>query len=69
MMSRKHYRAIAECFHEAHEAEHNRAEDIFSMARLGALARVQTSLAKKLREDNPRFDTGRFLAACIRGVK
>lgn len=69
MMTRKHYRMLAECFHQSVEEEHNRAEDIFTAARLGALARAQVLISEVLKKDNPRFDGYRFLQACIRGVK
>lgn len=49
-MSRKHYRAIA-------EALRNIADKATRQA-------VVTELLPVLKWDNPRFDAGRFIAAC-----
>lgn len=49
-MSRKHYRAIAEALRNIPDRTTRRA--------------VVTELLPMLKRDNPRFDTGRFIAAC-----
>lgn len=59
MMSRKHYKAIAEAI--ACEVERNGGEQNDTLV---SLMSVAGSLAKVMSEDNPRFDRNKFLVAC-----
>jgi hypothetical protein len=53
-MSRKHYKAVAEAIRLANSAPgyaaHNRS--------------IVLAIAEAMKQDNPRFDLSRFLAAC-----
>ena len=72
MMTRKHYRAIAESISKARQLEKSRlVAGLNNVAEFSAidnaLESVVNNLIIVLREDNPRFDSGKFITACLAG--
>lgn len=61
MLSRKHYKAIAEIIKTQKDLADIFAGKEFATQRIDDVA---TGLADHFAKDNPRFDRERFLAAC-----
>jgi hypothetical protein len=56
MLTRSHYRAIAEAFAQQARTFPEAQNALFTLA---------LNIAQVLTENNPRFDRGRFFAACF----
>ncbi len=61
MLTRQHYKAIAEIIKSKHPGY---AQHDYYKGERNALVRVGRSLADYFEQDNPRFDRDKFLAAC-----
>ena len=60
-MTKKDFIAVAEIIHEYSNTQVN--QDFDNGAKFAA-NRIARELAKVFKQQNPRFDTARFLAAC-----
>ena len=60
-MTKKHYEAIAKAINSQRNADMGRVTGTYVRMRLDALAE---DLAFRFQEDNPQFDSTRFLRQC-----
>jgi hypothetical protein len=66
-VTRKHYEQVAQAFRAYHlEIVHGLGEShIMTNAKLDTVQDIGEILADIFGADNPRFDRGRFLSACV----
>ena len=66
-MTRKHYEKVAQAFRDYHLEIVRECGDGESLtnAKLDTVQNIGDILADIFQADNPRFDRGRFLSACV----
>lgn len=62
-MTRKHFKALAECLLESRESARRRFTEDELPAVLSSISDLEESMIEMMKKENPRFDVERFLAA------